>query len=132
VYIVVHRSGYNMKFLSFVMFIAAIDGLNNSLINKTENIAFSFAVNENTRLSGLNFLSYYIIILLICYLCNLCFVAYASMELLFIALWRDYQNSSQHTKNYHQFEIWHCEIFQCQCVILTRHYWENRINGRGN
>jgi len=68
------------------MFIAAIDGLNNSLINKTENIAFSFAVNENTRLSGLNFLSYYIIILLICYLCNLCFVAYASMELLFIAL----------------------------------------------
>jgi len=29
-----------MKFLSFVMFIAVIDGLNNSLINETENIAF--------------------------------------------------------------------------------------------
>jgi hypothetical protein len=42
-------SEFNMMFLSFVMFIVVIDGLNISLINKTENIAFSFAVNENTR-----------------------------------------------------------------------------------
>ena len=33
-------SEFNMKFVSFVMFIAVSDGLNSSLCNKTENIAF--------------------------------------------------------------------------------------------
>jgi hypothetical protein len=33
-------SEFNTKFLTFVMFMTVIDGLNNSLINKTESTAF--------------------------------------------------------------------------------------------